>query len=128
MEMKDVRIKNLRRMVEQFDSVADFCRHYDVDPSHISQMFTGRRPCGEKAARTLELKLGIKEFSLDEMPGKIKADRASQLADNLIGKATPRSRKALLRIQKAAENGRLSEKDIQLLEQIAERLLHGKSD
>ena len=44
----------LKKINASGNSVADFCRSHDLDPSYISQLLNGHRNIGEKAARKIE--------------------------------------------------------------------------
>lgn len=48
-----------------FKSDVAFCEHYDLNPSHISQLLNGHGSFGEKAARNLERKVGWEDGLLD---------------------------------------------------------------
>ena len=62
MDIISLRRANLRRAIdaknksEGFSSDAAFCEHYDLNPSHISQLVKGHGSFGERAARNLEKK------------------------------------------------------------------------
>lgn len=61
MEASDIRRERLRNWIaEQFDGrIASLCRYYDLPPSmasYISQLLSGTRSFGERAARNLERK------------------------------------------------------------------------
>ena len=49
-----------------FKSDVAFCEHYDLNPSHISQLLNGHGSFGERAARNLEKKVGWEEGLLDK--------------------------------------------------------------
>ena len=70
------RQQKLKQLIDdQFEgSQADFCRKAELQPAQVSQWLTGYRNLGEKAARKIELKLGLKLFWLD-----------SKLGDNVEG-------------------------------------------
>jgi transcriptional regulator with XRE-family HTH domain len=69
-DKRPIRLRNLRFLVEQTESIADFARKYLLDPTYISQLLNGHRSIGEKAARNLELKIGLEPDWLDREPGK----------------------------------------------------------
>lgn len=48
------------------DSVADFCKQKELDPSYISQLTGSHRNIGERSARNLERKLGLQQGDLDK--------------------------------------------------------------
>jgi transcriptional regulator with XRE-family HTH domain len=125
-------------------SQKDFAAKYDLDASYLSQILNGHRNLGEKAARTLETKIGLPpgalvtpEFlentnDLQHQPDFVIKDKASgevffleikQKAASLSPLASPRSRLALEAIIQAVEENRLSEDDVLLMERIAERLM-----
>ena len=49
-----------------FKSDVAFCEHYDLNPSHISQLLNGHGSFGERAARNLERKVGWEDGLLDK--------------------------------------------------------------
>lgn len=79
-----LRRRNLRAAIDAankklgFKSDVNFCEHFDLNPSHISQLINGHGSFGERAARNLEKKIGWEEGLLDK-------------ADNVIAKADPES-------------------------------------
>lgn len=70
------RQQKLKQLIdEQFaGSQADFCRKAELQPAQVNQWLTGYRNLGEKAARKIESKIGLKPFWLD-----------SNLGDNIEG-------------------------------------------
>lgn len=66
MDMQQIRINNLRRVIAKFNSAADFGREKDISPSYLSQLLKKHRSFGEKAARNIELKAGLEKLSLDQ--------------------------------------------------------------
>ncbi|MCO8044956.1 S24 family peptidase [Acinetobacter bohemicus] len=76
MDIISLRRANLRQAIdaklksEGFSSDAAFCEHYDLNPSHISQLVKGHGSFGERAARNLERKVGWEVGTLDQQPAK----------------------------------------------------------
>ncbi|WP_034171171.1 MULTISPECIES: LexA family protein [Acinetobacter] len=76
MDIISLRRANLRQAIdakiksEGFSSDAAFCEHYDLNPSHISQLVKGHGSFGERAARNLERKVGWEVGLLDREPTK----------------------------------------------------------
>lgn len=76
MDIISLRRANLRQAIdaklksEGFSSDAAFCEHYDLNPSHISQLVKGHGSFGERAARNLERKVGWEIGTLDQQPAK----------------------------------------------------------
>lgn len=56
--MSQLRIAALRQIMGEM-SQKDFADKYDLNASHLSQLLTGHRALGERAARNLEEKIGI---------------------------------------------------------------------
>ncbi|MFC2997378.1 helix-turn-helix transcriptional regulator [Acinetobacter sichuanensis] len=71
MDTITLRRKNLRAAIsaalekQGFKSDVAFCEHYDLNPSHVSQLMNGHGSFGERAARNLEKKVGWDEGLLD---------------------------------------------------------------
>lgn len=72
MDTITLRRKNLRTAInaalekQGFKSDVAFCEHYDLNPSHVSQLMNGHGSFGERAARNLEKKVGWDEGLLDK--------------------------------------------------------------
>lgn len=65
-------MNRLRELVMREVSIAAFCKKYSrdddekpINAAYISQILTGHRKLGEKSARNLESKIGLKENYLD---------------------------------------------------------------
>lgn len=58
MDANEHRVARLRTWLEEFDGkISNFCNHYGLPrtrASHLSQILSGNRPLGERAARKLE--------------------------------------------------------------------------
>jgi len=63
MDINKLRIDALRRLIG-LKKAKEFADQYDLDASYISQLLNGHRPLGDKAARTLEIKLGLQPGAL----------------------------------------------------------------
>ena len=58
-ENQKMRVAKLKDLIGE-QSIAAFCRKFEkIDPNYISQILNGHRNFGEKAARTMEGKLGL---------------------------------------------------------------------
>jgi transcriptional regulator with XRE-family HTH domain len=68
MDIQQNRINNLRRVISKFSSAAEFGTVTGVSTSYLSQILNKHRNFGEKAARKIEEKAGLKAFSLDAAP------------------------------------------------------------
>lgn len=72
MDKITLRRKNLRAAIDAvieakgLKSDVAFCEHFDLNPSHISQLVNGHGSFGERAARNLEKKVGWDEGLLDK--------------------------------------------------------------
>ncbi|MEW5248641.1 LexA family protein [Microbulbifer sp. 2201CG32-9] len=66
MDIGEIRRENLRQLVNQYKSKAEFGRRHGVDPTYVSQLLNKHRNFGEKAARKMEGKLGLKPLTLDD--------------------------------------------------------------
>lgn len=73
------RVKRLRDLVTQFDSIAAFSRHHGLDATYISQLLNGHRRFGEKAARNMEEKMHLPPNHFDaDSPSKRAAAPTAQ--------------------------------------------------
>ena len=67
MNINDIRRRNLRRLLEQYKSMAEFADKVDKDPSYLSQII-GKNPTkgiGSKIARSIEKSLEKPDGWLD---------------------------------------------------------------
>jgi len=127
----------LKRLIdERFEGKqADFARAINRSPSLVWQCLSGHRNIGEKLAREIESKLRLKKGWLDTDSNNFdpSGKPPEPVSDNppakvppefsaLLSKATPRSYKQLMQIAEAAADGRLTDADINLLTQIANRI------
>ena len=65
------RTEILKAVLEQlkkdgYKTVAAIAESFDINPSYISQLLNGKRGFGEAAARNLEVKMGLPEFSFEK--------------------------------------------------------------
>ena len=66
METQKKRVEKLRSLVEKAGGIAAFARNYNgIDPTYISQLLNGHRSFGERAARNMEAKIGVKQGWFD---------------------------------------------------------------
>lgn len=63
MDIQQLRIAALKRAMQDMTQ-KEFADKYDLNASHISQILTGHRPLGERAAANLEQKLGLPSGTL----------------------------------------------------------------
>lgn len=111
----------------------------DISQSGVSHYLNGTNPLNPSSAAILArlLKVDVSEFSprlAQEIRSITLAVEATSSNSNLAalqrlkGKATPRSLAVINRIEKAAQQGRLKEADLVLLEGIAARFEELNSD
>lgn len=66
METQKKRVEKLRSLVKKAGGIAAFVRnHNGIDPTYISQLLNGYRSFGERAARNMEAKIGVKQGWFD---------------------------------------------------------------
>lgn len=63
MDMNKLRIKALQHAMGDLSQAA-FADRYDISASHISQILSGHRPFGERAAQNMEDKIGLPRGAL----------------------------------------------------------------
>lgn len=63
MDTNQDRLDALRRVMQGL-SQAEFADRHDLNASYISQLLTGKRTFGERAARTMERKIGLPDGTL----------------------------------------------------------------
>lgn len=141
MDIREVRRRNLKalmdrefgvnargaqtRLAEKLEKPQNFISRCLADPDRA-----GSKTIGEDFAREIEEKFGLARYALDLPIGEIGPESNVQPAPQqpaqlraaaLAAIASPRSQEVLARIAKAAEDGRLTEDDLLLLERIAAR-------
>lgn len=62
------------------NTIAEFCKQKDLDPSYVSQLTGSHRNIGERSARTLERKLGLEPYDLDKPDFDFGSD-SNQISD-----------------------------------------------
>lgn len=65
MNIQDIRIVNYRQFVDANGGPASVAKTFDIDASYTSQLLNKHRPFGEKSARNIERKCGLKVLQLD---------------------------------------------------------------
>jgi phage repressor protein C with HTH and peptisase S24 domain len=63
MDIKELRKRALAKLIGD-QRTKDFADTHDLDPSYLSQILNGHRGMGEKAARKMEIKIGLAEGAL----------------------------------------------------------------
>ena len=89
------------------DATKRFADYFGVSPTDIDKGWLG----GTDALSTLNM---VMESQIEDSP-------ALQAVRNLRGKMTPRSKRALDKIEEAAKEGRLEKQDEDILEALAKR-------
>ena len=67
MDIYETRIKNLREIIGD-NQLKDFADAFELDASYLSQLLNGHRRMGERAAMSLEQKLGLMGGTLGQSP------------------------------------------------------------
>jgi len=79
------RIAFLERAVLAAGSKAKFARTHGVDPTYVSQLLSGHRGFGEKAARKMEAQCGWAPYVMDRPPGAaVSGDDTSDLGSQVL--------------------------------------------
>lgn len=63
MDINKLRIAVLKELIGD-QKASKFAHAHDIEPSYISQIINGHRPMGDRAARTLEQKIGLEAGTL----------------------------------------------------------------
>lgn len=64
--INDLRVKNLSSLVREAGSIANLARKYKIDATYISQILSGHRNLGEKAARKIESMMNLDQNWFDQ--------------------------------------------------------------
>ena len=143
MDIFEIRKANLIRLIGSRRKGA-CAEKWEMAPAHLSQVLSNKtaKNLGEDVARRIEQKEGLPHGWLDTLQGEQPTERPvvasekeavesvseqaaayqqGQRAAAMMDFATPRTRSVLERINQAALSGRLSDADLDLLDQIAAR-------
>lgn len=73
-EEHDTRRAALRAWIDKHNdgNVTEFARKHGLNQSHLSEMFAGKRPIGERVARTIETKAKMPARHLEKFSGAVK--------------------------------------------------------
>jgi hypothetical protein len=128
----DIRRANLVHLVTEYGGVANLASTIDRSPSQVSQWLNASvdfksgkpRSIGNASARHIERSTGRPEGWLDQDRSTNDTAQVNESRPIVGGppRASAKTRRALARIANAVDDGRLTEADINLLEQIADRL------
>jgi transcriptional regulator with XRE-family HTH domain len=67
--ISDIRLGNLRLLISKYGGQRRLADAAEMNPSHLSQIVTGRRGLGETLARRIEETLGLPHLWLDQRDG-----------------------------------------------------------
>jgi DNA-binding transcriptional regulator YdaS (Cro superfamily) len=139
--IRTIRKENLLAQIARFGTQRAFAEQAGLAPAHVSQMVTDRRQMGDEVARRIEKNLNLTEGYMDLQHGqsiydtqpatshqKRVADNDSETLQSLLFKVdqmrqgvSAKTRKVILRIERAAAEGKLSDEDWEMLERLVER-------
>lgn len=88
MDINELRIKALRRVMGRA-SQKDFANEYGLDASYLSQLLNGHRKLGEKAAATLEGKIGLVSGTLVSPPVQPADEQATDGGESKLSIISP---------------------------------------
>ncbi len=140
--IRTIRKENLLAQIARFGSQRAFAQRAGLAPAHVSQMVTERRNMGDEVARRIERNLNLADGHMDlqhqpqdyarEPPARERNRVAESDAETLKallrkleqmqGRLTPKTRQVIIRVERAAIEGRLSDEDWEMLERLVERL------
>ena len=104
MDMNDVRRRNLRRLLNQYDTQVEMAKVLGITPQALSGVLTGQKPFGEKVARSIEKALKLHLGWLDRNGGDETGPGIAGLDDAVIELArqvqelTPRDRTVVTKL------------------------------
>lgn len=107
MDMFKIRKANLAALIgEKYGAAADFARKHDLDPTYISQLMTGHRNMGEKAARKIERHAELPVGFLDQFAALGEQEAIAAIKDALYRAAwlTDENRKQILGLIQAIKS------------------------
>lgn len=127
MTNKEIRYANLVLLLKRFDTKREFADRCNLSPGHVSQLYNKTRDIGDKVAEKIENGLSLERGWMDSQHNQdtpapqVNEVQSEYNLEGLMAVATPRSHAVLERIQKAFNNGKLTEEDMQALDAIAQR-------
>lgn len=139
--IRTIRKENLLAQIARFGTQRAFAEQAGLATAHVSQMVTNRRQMGDEVARRIEKKLNLTDgymdlqhdpSSYDTEPVSRQHNRVaendSETLQSLLLKVdqmrqgmSARTRKVILRIERAAAEGKLSDEDWEMLERLVDR-------
>ncbi|PVV05564.1 MAG: hypothetical protein B6D77_19125 [gamma proteobacterium symbiont of Ctena orbiculata] len=139
--IRAIRKENLLAQIARFGSQRAFAEKAGLAPAHVSQMVTDRRNMGEDVARRIENNLELADGHMDlqhHYPDNALhfpvaehnrvAESDEEMLQALLSKVdqmqqrlSAKTRRVLLRIERAAMEGRLSDADWEILERLVDR-------
>ena len=123
MDIYELRIKALRRAMAG-QSQKDFAYQHGLDASYLSQLLNGHRKLGERAARTLEEKVGLPDGEILSPSIRGPLAGASDELEPGPSIGTSRAMPAVVTvIAKAIADGRLGNDDAEALRLMAIHLM-----
>jgi plasmid maintenance system antidote protein VapI len=139
--IRTIRKDNLLAQIARFGTQRAFAEEAGLAPAHVSQMVTERRQMGDEVARRIEKNLNLTDGYMDLQHGpssyqaQSEANHRNRVADNdnetlqsLLLKVdrmrhgmSAKTRKVILRIERAAAEDKLSDEDWEMLERLVDR-------
>lgn len=139
--IRTIRKDNLLVQIARFGTQRAFAEQAGLAPAHVSQMVTDRRQMGDEVARRIEKNLNLPDGHMDLQHeqsiygSQSAANNRNRIADNdsdtlqsLLFKVDQmrqgmslKTRKVILRIERAAAEGKLSDEDWEMLERLVDR-------
>ncbi|MES9969046.1 MAG: helix-turn-helix transcriptional regulator [Candidatus Thiodiazotropha sp.] len=139
--IRTIRKSNLLAQIDRFGSQRAFAERADLAPAHVSQLVTERRNMGDEVARRIERNLNLEEGHMDiqhhsqAYPQHRSTGQMNRIADSdatthqsQMKKLDPvqqrlsgKTRKIILKIERAAIEEKLSDEDWEILERLVDR-------
>lgn len=94
MDLHEIRLKNLRFLIERVGSQAKLAALLDIEPSFISQINTGARGMGERFARDLETAFNLPRGAMDRPDLEAGVSRDLAALESIISEAYDAARAA----------------------------------
>ncbi len=124
MDINELRIRALRHVMGGL-SQKDFANKFSLDASYLSQLLNGHRNLGEKAATTLEEKIGLPQGTLTS-PASLESGSPETVRDsNVVQIGTKKVMESLgfitipyLNIAGSMGHGRLPEQHVEVIRDI----------
>lgn len=118
--MNAIRQNIFKKLCDSYETQAEFAIAINVTPGYVHQLYKGIRPITEKTALKIAKKLKLPDDFFNQSEKSLRTLSAAEY-EELMSLASPTSHSVLVTLQQAYNEGQLTDKDLEMLNAIAER-------